>query len=445
MQEDLSIENLLHERGPHMVGDTLSYATARESDFGLAQSQLVGVVLLRNAPAGPLIGGEADELASAVALRTALTTQRRSIAIASGIWLEADRPLITAGPDEVIDEGLAARLCSEHSGKEGVLREVLAVADPDGALELLRRDTSGCFARASAGHGTWNFDSVWRPTGYSKTCAELGSLGTALAGRRRLLLDLANHLELPIANSLFEAHITVDCASSEIVRRFREACGSFGLKAIRIELPEGAHPTHLISASFHRGSLTSVEAEVATLTALFDARGLHVTRQKIEALLRNPMVPASDTEARARPRSEYFEFHVKIAVTTVSDIAALRGLCERFGARLSRNASNEMNDGLLLHFATIRAYAHGRPSAERHFELFLAALRSGGYSLSNILREYTVFDTNASLDDGWFSSRSGGVDMLPCSACMDSTCVFRDSDIAVDRPRPRTPEQLERI
>jgi hypothetical protein len=114
-------------------------------------------------------------------------------------------------------------------------------------------------------------------------------------------------------------------------------------------------------------------------------------------------VPLTDEEARRRPASNYFEFHVKVAVEE-PEIEALRLRCKEFGAHLSRSASNRLPDRRAQHFATLRVFQLGRVVAEPYFDLFLQTLTADGYELSNVLREYTVHDTNIQLEAGWYTT-----------------------------------------
>src|SRR5262249_20641223 len=133
-------------------------------------------------------------------------------------------------------------------------------------------------------------------------------------------------------------------------------------------------------------------------------RGFAVSRVKLEAVVTNTGVPATDEEARRFPAANYFEFHVKVTPPPGADLAALRALCREHGAHLSRNA---LQGDDARRFVTLRVHGVGRDRAEERFEALLQALEGAGHALSNKLREYTIFDSNAAVDAGWIDAPKG--------------------------------------
>lgn len=294
------------------------------------------------------------------------------------------------------------RISSDLEGRPGLLRHAITFT-PDGRSHVtFVSDTPG---RALTPHGAskpLTIDDVWLPYGYAGPLSTLFNTRT-IHKRHRLFFELAGHLDLPTASDVYEVHVTVAPQGAPPLQAFATACNELRVKAIHIELPEGVVPSHLITASFHRGSLERVRGDAHLLAKQLDAFGFHVTRIKIEAMVRNSVVPLSDEDAASRPPGNYFEFHTKVAVRSSNELSVLRELCSRWNAHLSRNAWNRLQAGVPLHFVTFRVTRHGREWALRSFDGLLCDLRGRGFVTSNILREYTVYDTNATLDDGWYS------------------------------------------
>jgi len=329
-----------------------------------------------------------------------------------------------------------SEFCKQFGGVRGVLAQVLAFCE-DGNVQIFQRDLPGVVSdQASSAVGS-GFDCVWIPNGYRETLSDLNS-NKVLVRRTRLYFDLANFLGLKTANDLYEVHVTVDCDNPSTIARFEGACKELGVKAIHIELPYGQAPSHLITGSFHKGPLEKIKSEAKDLASDLAQRNFTVTRIKIEAMIRNSLVPVTDDVARTGSGESYFEFHVKIAVDTNTDIRSLMDQCSGFGVHLSRNASNKMADGVVMHFATLRVHNKGRDAAVEYFQSFLSHLRNFGYRLSNILQEYTVFDTNISLDDGWFNAANR-------HAMTTLACEFSSTKIPANADLLLPPNKLKGI
>jgi hypothetical protein len=218
--------------------------------------------------------------------------------------------------------------------------------------------------------------------------------------------DLIDRLAGQAGRGTFEAHLTVDADDLGERERFRAACAALGLKCVLIELPDGVTRSQPMTASYHRGELAGVVAAVAALAGALAGRGFRVVRVKLEAVTTNEGVPATDEQARALHAGNYFEFHVKAALPGGADLAPLRALCRRHAAHLSRNAL-KAEEGRTERFVTLRVYGVGGDRAGRAFDGLLGDLRSAGYALSNVQREYTLFDSNAAIDAGWIDAPAG--------------------------------------
>ena len=220
--------------------------------------------------------------------------------------------------------------------------------------------------------------------------------------------DLITRLSARGGAGTFEAHVTVQAADLAERERFRAACAELGVKCVLIELPHGETRSQPMTSTYHRGELGDAAREVAALAAALRGRGFAVSRVKLEAVITNTGVPETDEEARRFPAANYFEFHVKASLPPGADLAPLRALCREHGAHLSSNALQREEDGRSRRFVTLRVYGAGRRRAEERFNALYRALEAAGYALSNKLREYTLFDSNAAVDAGWIDAPGGG-------------------------------------
>nr|VFK23290.1 MAG: Ham1 family protein [Candidatus Kentron sp. MB]VFK28410.1 MAG: Ham1 family protein [Candidatus Kentron sp. MB]VFK74243.1 MAG: Ham1 family protein [Candidatus Kentron sp. MB] len=295
--------------------------------------------------------------------------------------------------------------CREYKDCRGVVSVYLQLINTEGAIETMAGDIPGSVANLPRGPKGDDWDRIWVPYGFRTTFAELRNQRWTINKRIRLLVDAAQALDVDVSVDFYEAHITVDASGDSAWRRFETVCDTLGIKAIRIELPKGVQPSQFITASIHRGSLDKVRTEAFELARLINGEELPVKRIKIEATTRNTLVPTTDEEARKKPEDNYFEFHAKITVDENSNLAGLRNLCEKHNAHLSRNASNTRKNRKHQRFVTMRFYRLGLKSSNLHFERLLDDLRDKDFEISNLLKEYTVFDTNTNLDKGWFGNR----------------------------------------
>jgi inosine/xanthosine triphosphate pyrophosphatase family protein len=301
---------------------------------------------------------------------------------------------------ELGEEGFAAR----YGGSRGVARVVVALAgsaDP-ASVRLFTGSIGGSLLAAPRGEGSYGWDRLWVPDGYDRTLGEMTSSAYVVNMRAAPYLELGDHLRGRTTPGTFEAHITVALPSSGELGAFRAACAELGVKCITIELPQGDTPVQPMTGSFHRGELLDVQEEVFALARGLVLRGFEVTRTKIEAHGRLLGTPETDEDARKAPSTSYFEYHIKLALPAAADLAELGARCAALGARLSRNAHKAAGaDGLVERFVTLRAEGVGRLTAEARYAALSAEIDRAGHVVRNRIREYTVFDTNVTLDRGW--------------------------------------------
>ena len=202
----------------------------------------------------------------------------------------------------------------------------------------------------------------------------------------------------------FESHVTVEALPPDQVKKFQDACLEIGVKPILIELSRGDTPVHPMTAGKHRGRLPDVieylENDVA---AHLRHRGFKVSRIKVEAAPWNEEIPLTNTEAEQCP-DNYFEFHLKVLLDSMERYDELAGICEQHVTHLSSNAFKKREDGKLEYFTTMRCYNMGRTVAQVEFTGLAPAIKMAGFETCSEVCEYTVYDTNLSLDDAWLEA-----------------------------------------
>lgn len=208
--------------------------------------------------------------------------------------------------------------------------------------------------------------------------------------------------DVPITGT-FEAHVTTTADSPDDRERFRDLCRELGVKCVLIELPEGETRSQPMTASYHHGPLSEVTAQVADLAREVRDAGFPVVRVKLEAIATNDGVPDTDADAGLHPPTNYFEFHVKLALPVGADLDRLRECCAKHDARLSRNALKTDRDGRTERFVTLRCYRVGRRRAFANFDSLVDDLTEAGFVIVNRQREYSIYDSAATLDAGWIT------------------------------------------
>eukprot|EP01102_Stenamoeba_stenopodia_P010103 TRINITY_DN3005_c0_g1_i2.p1 TRINITY_DN3005_c0_g1~~TRINITY_DN3005_c0_g1_i2.p1 ORF type:complete len:237 (+),score=52.26 TRINITY_DN3005_c0_g1_i2:107-712(+) len=198
---------------------------------------------------------------------------------------------------------------------------------------------------------------------------------------------------------MYESHITVKGTTE--IERFKEVCSAIRAKAILIELDEGQTPEQLMSGRWHVGTFENVKNEVHEMALELQKAGFQVIRKKIEANASAKDVPITDAEAiESYPPTNYFEFHIKLFLPLQFDETRLRTIASTFGGHLSRSAFKRVTNGE-YRFVTLRHYKVGRDTAFKKLETALDSLRSSGYEIESVQREYSVMDSNISVDAGW--------------------------------------------
>lgn len=388
---------------------TLTFVTPNGWKHEEARRLLANVDVHRSRLALPSAEGLSIEGAARVRARAAFEAIGSAVFVENTeLTIDTDehrlRHGVRGGEAKRILEGLGEdALCRRYGGLAAETRVVVALATGprDADVSLFEGALAGTIAEAPRGERGYGWDRVLRPEGYRRTLSELASSKYLVNMRAAPYLDMAGHLLGRGFGGSFEAHVTIAPTSDDRLARFAALCDELGVKFVRIELPSGAIPVQPMTASYHRGDLRAVHEEVSAIGRAFAREGFDVTRTKIEAHARNADVPETDDDARALPPQNYFEHHVKVVVPPNGSLDAVRAVALHHDARLSRNANVRRADGTEERFVTMRGYHVGRATAEARFGALLAALEALGHPLKNRLREYTVYDSDVAVDEGW--------------------------------------------
>ncbi|MBV6623993.1 MAG: hypothetical protein KI793_13830 [Rivularia sp. (in: Bacteria)] len=207
----------------------------------------------------------------------------------------------------------------------------------------------------------------------------------------------------PSYKGTFEAHITVSANNSAFTEKFNQLCRDLNVKCVFIQLPQGATRYQLMTASYHHGDFKAVLQQINQIAQKIKKADFEIIRIKIEAMVSNRDIPQQDIEAQKLPSSNYFEFHVKAILSASENLQVLRKYCLQHDAHLSTNAFKKLTDGKQQRFITMRVYGVGYKSAQKRFDNLLLHLKAKGFKFSQQQREYTVYDSNLSLDAGWIN------------------------------------------
>lgn len=194
--------------------------------------------------------------------------------------------------------------------------------------------------------------------------------------------------------SEYETHVTVRCPDPGDPARLEAWAAGRGLKVTHILLARGRMVSQPMLTLRDR---TSHE----TLVPRLRAAGFDPVRVKVET------VPW--TTDRPGPGGGYFEHHLKLLLPAGFDQPALEALVTPHGAHLSWNARRIRADGRQERFVTQRwrdpAGAAGAAGAARACDELAAALAGAGYEIRSEEREFVLYDSDLSLDDGWLGER----------------------------------------
>ncbi|WP_435186923.1 hypothetical protein [Streptomyces sp. bgisy126] len=198
---------------------------------------------------------------------------------------------------------------------------------------------------------------------------------------------MSGEFEMYEVDGVCETHVTVRCRTEgERVRLDAWAAGR-GLKVTTIVLARGRTPVQPML------TLPGRTGHPAVVAGLREA-GFEPVRVKVET------VPWS-TEP-AGPGGGYYEHHLKLALPSAYDRAALEALVVPHGAHVSWNARRVLPGpgGRHERFVTQR---HPGPAdaAGRACDALVSALVAAGHEPVAQEREFVLSDSDLSWDEGW--------------------------------------------
>ncbi|MFB7264677.1 hypothetical protein ACFCXH_21365 [Streptomyces nojiriensis] len=186
-----------------------------------------------------------------------------------------------------------------------------------------------------------------------------------------------------------ETHVTVRCADAAELARLDAWAGARELKVTHILLARGRMVSQPMLTLPDR---TGHERLVPRLRAA----GFDPVRVKVETVPWTTDSPG--------PGGGYFEHHLKLLLPADFDRAALESLVVPHGAHLSWNARRVRAGGAHERFVTQRwrgTAAEAGAEAGAACDALVAALGSAGYEIRSEEREFVLYDSDLSVDDGW--------------------------------------------
>ena len=201
---------------------------------------------------------------------------------------------------------------------------------------------------------------------------------------------------------VYETHITVRCESTAEAERLGRWATAVGLKLTHIVLARGRMPTQPMLTLTGSPSYADESARAREVAARLRADGFDPVRVKIES---SPWAPEVPCEPCADGR--YFEHHVKLRLSADADLDALAARVVPYGAHLSWNARRVVRGRRWTErFVTQRCRGVDATGAGRALERLLAELR--GLEVVGVEREFVLYDSDLSVDDGWIDRWIGG-------------------------------------
>ncbi|MGW0391701.1 hypothetical protein ACWDYJ_12550 [Streptomyces sp. NPDC003042] len=189
--------------------------------------------------------------------------------------------------------------------------------------------------------------------------------------------------------SEYETHVTVRCADPAALARLDAWARARQLKVTHIVLARGRMVSQPMLTLRDR---TSHERLLPRLRAA----GFDPVRVKVETVPWTTDLPG--------PGGGYFEHHLGLLLPADFDRAALEPLVTPHGAHLSWNARRDLSGARHERFVTQR-FRGDAAGATAACDTLIAALRSAGYEIRSEEREFVLYDSDLSVDDGWIEER----------------------------------------
>ena len=206
----------------------------------------------------------------------------------------------------------------------------------------------------------------------------------------------------------FEIHVTVD--ANVDFERFKQACEYIGVKPTKLELQDENGDKifyDVMTSSVHYGDNRSVVIEVGRIEFLLGRYGIPVVRSKVETFPFHPAAP-SRANGQSMPKDCYFETHMEINAEEWNKVwnnpspttrYMLRKLLANTGIRFSQNMKKK--DKVVS--ITLRDYKLNREDYMDKVKAFVAELGQLGIGLSDLLTEFSIYDTKVLHDEAWMN------------------------------------------
>ncbi|WUJ17155.1 hypothetical protein OHS70_25505 [Streptomyces sp. NBC_00390] len=198
-------------------------------------------------------------------------------------------------------------------------------------------------------------------------------------------------------NYEYETHVTVRC-DDDGAQRLDTWARAAGLKVTHIVLARGRMPVQPMLTLKGTNGLAGQRAAADVLVGRLRADGFDPVRVKIETTPWSPEAGSSDG---------YFEHHVKLELDEDFDRETLTALAVRHGAHLSWNARRVTAVGRHERFVTQRCHGGSAEEAGRACDAMVAELAAAGYEIRSQEREFVLYDSDLSVDDGWIDKGAG--------------------------------------
>ncbi|MEV4329267.1 hypothetical protein AB0K02_01775 [Streptomyces sp. NPDC049597] len=190
----------------------------------------------------------------------------------------------------------------------------------------------------------------------------------------------------------YETHVTVRCGAGG-EERLDAWAHAAGLKVTHIELARGRMVSQPMLTLKGGDGFAAQRAAAERLVDGLRSAGFDPVRVKIETTPWSPEVAAAE--------NGYFEHHVKLLLDREFDREALTELAVRHGAHLSWNARRVSGGGRHERFVTQRCHGVSAAEAGRACDALVAELGNHGYEIRSEEREFVLYDSDLSVDDGW--------------------------------------------
>ncbi|MCX4778261.1 hypothetical protein [Streptomyces sp. NBC_01264] len=185
--------------------------------------------------------------------------------------------------------------------------------------------------------------------------------------------------------SVYETHVTVRCPDPVELARLESWSARRELKVTHIVLARGRMTSQPML------TLPDRDGHEVLVPGL-RAAGFDPVRVKVETVPWTAEPPG--------PGGGYFEHHLKLRLPADWDRPALESLVVRHAAHVSWNARRVLPGAGQERFVTQR-WRGTAAEAGAACDALVAALLGAGYEIRSEEREFVLYDSDLSVDDGW--------------------------------------------